>query len=220
MTQPLDRNASISALGDVDRAAGEVWVDNPFLMPSQGINLSAFERNRMFLNLDGRSFVDASFTSAADIESDSRGVVAADFDRDGAPDLLVLSVGGGPLRLFLNRFPGSAKRTRVQLIGTASNRAAIGARVVAEAGGRSIVRDLFPHNGGFGQAPVELTLGLGRAERIERLTVRWPTGRTQSFEGLPADATVILTEGSDEVGLAGLTVPADVGESTARTNKN
>ena len=46
--------------------------------------------------------------------------------------------------------------------------------------------------------------GAVRAERIERLTVRWPTGRTQSFENLPVDATVILTEGRDEAGLADL----------------
>ena len=77
MSQPLNRNAKIEARGEVDREAGEVWVDNPFMMPSEGVNLSSYERNRLFLNLSGEDFADASFTSGADIDADSRGVVAA-----------------------------------------------------------------------------------------------------------------------------------------------
>ena len=116
MTRPLDRNARLPEIGEVDREAGEFWVENPFLMPGSGMNLSAFERNRLFLNVDGSSYIEASFAAQADIESDSRSVVAADFDRDGAEDLLVGSVGGGPLRLFLNRFDRAA-RVRLELVG-------------------------------------------------------------------------------------------------------
>ncbi len=194
MSRPLDRNARLPELGPVDREGGEFWIKNPFNIPGSGNNLSAFERNRLFLSLEGREFIDASFASNVDLDSDSRAVVAADFDRDGAVDLLVGSVGGGPLRLFLNRFP-PAKRVRLELVGVESNRAAIGSRVTVEAGGRKIVRDLFPSNGGTGQGPVELIVGLGQAERIDRLTVRWPTGKKQTFEGLPVNASITLTEG-------------------------
>ena len=203
MSQPMDRNAKHEPLGELDEEA-EFWVENPFQIASGGYNLSAYERNRLFLNLDGESFIDASFASKADIDSDSRSVVAADFDRDGAPDLLVASVGGGPLRLFLNRFPPNGRRVLLELIGVESNRSAIGSRVVAESGGRKIIRDLFPANGGTGQAPPELLPGVGDVEQIETLTVRWPSGRTQTFRHLPVDSRITITEGQDEVAVTDL----------------
>ena len=208
MTQPLDRNARLPQLGPMDRKSGEFWVENPFDMPGGGMNLSAYERNRVYLNLDGRNFVEASFASRADIDSDSRAVVAADFDRDGAPDLLVASVGGGPLRLFLNRFPQRGRRLRIDLEGVESNAQGIGSRIVIEAGGRRVVRDFFPVNPGMGQGPAELLVGVGDAERVDRLTVRWPSGRVQSFSGIPTDRRVRITEGSDDITLGPLTVRA------------
>jgi hypothetical protein len=190
-------------LGEVDREGGEFWIENPFLIPSSGMNLSAYERNRLFLNLRGEGFLDASFASRADIDSDSRSVVASDFDRDGHPDLLVGSVGGGPLRLFLNRFPRTNHRVRIDLVGVDSNRPAIGTRLVVHAGGRQIVRDLFPENGSVGQGPVEMVIGVGEAERIERLSIRWPSGRTQQFSDLPVDSTLVITEGRADYDVSG-----------------
>ncbi len=201
MTRPLDRNARLPALGTLDAEGGEFWVENPFLIAGSGFNLSAYERNRLFVNVDGRSFLDASFASTADLESDSRSIIAADFDRNGAPDLLVGSVGGGPLRLFLNRFPPSSW-ARIELIGVESNRPGIGSRIVAEVGGRQIVRDVFPANGGFGPGPVELILGLGSAKRIDKLSIRWPSGRTQELSDLPVNRVLAITEGQADFALA------------------
>ena len=202
MTQPLDRSARHPQLGHIDRDAGEFWVENPFMMPAAGHNLSAYERNRLYLNVDGRAFLDASFASRADIDSDSRSAVAADFDGDGAMDLLVCSVGGGPLRLFRNRFPSQGHRLRLELVGTESNRAAIGSRVILQCGQEQIVRDLFPPNPFMGQGPPRLLIGVGKAEKIDRLMVRWPTGKTQEFHDLPVDRPITITEGQDR--LAGL----------------
>jgi hypothetical protein len=193
VTQPHDRLSLIDSIGELDTEAGEFWVKNPFLMPTERANLSAFERNRTFLNLDGQSFLDVSFASGADIDSDSRSVVAADFNRDGATDLLVGSVGGGPLRLFLNRFP-PANYARVNLQGEASNRRGIGARLTATVGGRKIVRDIFPHNGFMGQGATELVIGLGSAEVIDRLEVRWPSGKIQSYLNLKGNGDFLLKE--------------------------
>lgn len=198
MTQPLDRNARIKAIGAIDENAGEFWVENPFDIASSGYNLSAYERNRAFLNVDGDSFLDASFASTMDIDADSRSVVTADFDRDGAPDVLIVSVGGGPVRLFLNRFP-PVQRVRVDLVGQESTRAGIGARVVAEAGGQTIRRTLFPTNGGFGQGPAELDLGLGSASVIDRLTVTWPSGQQQVFRDVPGNGVLRVTEGDPDL---------------------
>jgi hypothetical protein len=194
VSQPLNRRCQIEALGDIDREAGEIWVENPFMLPATGQNLSAFERNRTFLNMDGKSFIDVSFASEADIDSDSRSVIAADFNRDGAIDLLVGSVGGGPLRLFLNRIPVGNQVT-VRLVGTKSNRLGIGARLTANVGSRQIVRDVFPPNGFKGQGPVEMLLGLGDAKALQELEIRWPSGMVQTLKNLPAGKNLTITEG-------------------------
>lgn len=200
MSQPLDRACTLPELGAVDRENGEFWAGNAFMIPKMGENLSAYERNCLFLNIDGEKFINASFASAVDIDADSRSVVAADFDRDGATDLLVGSAGGGSIRLFRNRFPTAQQSVPVRLEGVKSNRTAIGARVIAELGGRRIVRDLFPADGFSGQAPAEMTLGLGSAERIDRLSVRWPSGATQAFGPLSTDGgAILIREGDSEL---------------------
>ncbi len=193
MSQPHDRLSQLDAIGEIDEEAGEFWTKNPFQMPNERENLSSFERNRTFLNLDGTSFIDVSFASGADIDSDSRSVVAADFNLDGATDLLVGSVGGGSLRLFLNRFP-KANSSRIRLEGSGSNRAGIGARLTATVEGRKLVRDLFPQNGFMGQGPAEIILGLGDAKVIDRLEVRWPSGKTQVYDNLAANRYFLLKE--------------------------
>lgn len=197
MSQPLDRSCKIEPLGKIDSAAGEFWT-NPFEMPQQRDNLSAYETNCLFLNVDGTRFLDASFASQANIDSDSRSVMVGDFNGDLAPDLLVGSVGGGPLRLFLNKFPEGNHRVEVRLRGVESNHSAIGARAVAEANGKTIVRDLFAPNGFMGQGPARLNFGVGTADRIDKLTVRWPTGKQQVFEDLPVDCVIQIVEGAEE----------------------
>ncbi|MEO1982904.1 MAG: ASPIC/UnbV domain-containing protein [Fuerstiella sp.] len=197
MSQPLDRTCKIEPLGKIDSAAGEFWT-HPFAMPQQRDNLSAFETNRLFLNVDGTRFLDASFASQASIDSDSRSVMVGDFDGDLAPDLLVGSVGGGPLRLFLNQFPEGNHRVELRLRGVASNHRAIGARAIAEANGKTIVRDLFAPNGFMGQGPARLNIAVGTADRIDKLTIRWPTGKRQVFEDLPVDCAIKIVEGAEE----------------------
>lgn len=193
MSQPHNRLSQLEAIGEIDEEAGEFWTKNPFQMPNERENLSSFERNRTFLNLDGNSFIDVSFASGADIDSDSRSVVAADFNRDGATDLLVGSVGGGSLRLFLNRFP-KANFSRIRLEGSRSNRAGIGARLTATVERQKLIRDLFPQNGFMGQGPAEIILGLGDAKVIDRLEVRWPSGKTQIYKNLAANRYFLLKE--------------------------
>jgi hypothetical protein len=193
VSQPHNRLSQLEAIGEIDEEAGEFWTKNPFQMPNERENLSSFERNRTFLSLDGSSFIDVSFASGADIDSDSRSVVAADFNRDGATDLLVGSVGGGSLRLFLNRFP-KANFSRIRLEGSGSNRAGIGARLTATVEGQKLIRDLFPQNGFMGQGPAEIILGLGDAKEIDRLEVRWPSGKTQIYKNLAANRYFLLKE--------------------------
>jgi hypothetical protein len=196
VSRPLDRSCQLPERGPVDREAGEFWVANPFHMPQNGQNLSAYERKRMYLNHRGGQFMDVSYFSRADIDSDSRSVVAADFNRDGRVDLLVGSVGGGPLRLFLNEIPPASNYLRLELTGKTSNRQAIGSRIVIETGETTITRDLFPANGCMGQAPPEALIGVGSVSQVPLLRIRWPTGTWQEFRDLPVNTTVEIEEGN------------------------
>ena len=199
MSRPLDRTASLPELGELDSENGEFWAENAFSMIRDGSNVSAYERNRVFLNPgSSETFLDASFATGADIDSDSRSVIVADFNRDGWPDLLVGSVGGGPLRLFLNRFERDQNRVVVELTGTTSNRLAVGSRVVIRIGDRQIVRDRFKANGHHDQSPGTLLIGVGDAAVIDELLVRWPTGKEQVFHDLAVNSRLQIVEGEQE----------------------
>ena len=198
MSRPLTATGEAKRLGPVDEEAGEFWYGNPFLIAANGSNLSAFERNRTFVGAPGAPFLDVTYATPASLDSDSRSAVVADFDGDGAPDLLVGSAGGGPLRLFLNAIRDNGRRVRIELSGTRSNRAGIGARIEIRAGELRAVRDVFPPNGFMGQGPPDLLLGVGGAERIDELVIRWPSGHVQAFVDVPTDVTLRIAEDAAE----------------------
>ena len=173
-------------------------MDSPWKINTQGKSLSGYERNRIFLSSQAETFYDISALTAADSEGDGRSVVAADFTGDGMEDLIVRQAGGGPVLLFENKFP-KAHWLRVSLRGTKSNRLGIGARVVAKVGGQQIVRELYPVNGFKAEGPAHIHLGLGKASKLDRLIVTWPSGLVQEFADLGGDRAILLTEGSQAV---------------------
>jgi hypothetical protein len=131
--------------------------------------------------------------TGADRDGDGRSVVAGDFRNDGRLDLVVRQVGGGPVLLFENRFP-KAHYLTVSLRGRASNRLGIGARLTATVAGRELTRELYPENTFHSQMPSRVHFGLGDAGKVDRLTVRWPSGTVQTFDDLAADRHVVITE--------------------------
>ena len=194
MSQPSDRSAQVPLPGKLDPTLKEFWSENPWDIVSEGHNLSAFERNRVWFNVGGKGFLDLSFLTGADSDGDGRGVVAADFRNTGQLDLIVRQVGGGPLLLFENQLP-PRHYLMVSLRGTQSNKRGIGARLVARLGGRQIVRELYPHNGFRGQAPALVHFGLADAARVDELSILWPSGQRQVLTDLRADRHVVITEG-------------------------
>jgi hypothetical protein len=61
-------------------------------------------------------------------------------------------------------------------------------------GEMTITRDLYPTNAFMGQGPAELTIGIGAAEKIDALEIRWPTGEVQEFSELDVDRVYDITE--------------------------
>lgn len=194
MSQPYDRSATASRPGALDPDLGEFWVEDPFQINWEN-NLSSYERNRAFLNVDGKSFLEISHLTGADSDGDARACVAADLDGDGREELIVRQSGGGPLQIYQNNFP-AGNWVEVVLRGTESNRQGIGARLVAETGGRRIARDQFPVNSYRSQASNRVHFGIGTATAVERLTIRWPSGTTQVVHNLELGKSHFLVETS------------------------
>jgi hypothetical protein len=205
VSQPCDRACTIPAPGKVDKSLGEFWVENPWEIVKQGHNLSCFERKRTWMNIRGNNFIDLSYLTGADNDGDGRCVVAGDFRNNGRQELLVRQVGGGPLYLYENNFP-QRHYLKVSLRGHQSNRLGVGARLKAVANGQQLVREMFPVNSYRSQMANLLHFGLGDAERVERLEIRWPSGKVQVLTDLHADAHIVVDE--DKEGAAAVEIVA------------
>jgi hypothetical protein len=123
-----------------------------------------------------------------------RGAAVADLDLDGDLDLLVTE-NGGPAHLFRNNVDPLHRSIRFELAGTASNRSAIGATVRIEVDGLSQTGMVRSGSSYLSQSELPLTFGLGRAERVERCVIRWPSGRTEDFRNLAAGQRLRCVEG-------------------------
>jgi hypothetical protein len=196
VTQPCDRAANIPAPGQIDKSLKEFWVANPWDIVKQGHNLSAFERKRTWMNVRGSNFIDLSYLSGMDNDGDGRCVVAGDFRNNGRLDVILRQVGGEPLLYFENNFP-QRHYLKVTLRGCKSNRQGIGARLTAVVGGQQLVREMYPINSYRSQMANLAHFGLGEATKVERLTIRWPSGKEQAFTALAADAHLVIDEGKD-----------------------
>ncbi len=202
MTQPFNQRKQLDPAGPLDESAGEFWYVNPWKVGDT--NLSAYERNRLLLNDQGRQFWDVShLTGGADLDSDSRGIAAGDFNLDGMIDVIVRNSGGGPVAVFENRWP-QTQWLKVSLRGVKSNRLGLGAKIRVETEHQSLEikhqsqwRELYPVCSFLSQMPSLAHFGLGNAPRVKRLTVRWPSGLEQSFDDLNANRHWQITEGDN-----------------------
>jgi len=162
--------------------------------------------NVMFHNRQGQLFEDVTFSSGFGHLQKGHGIAFADIDLDG--DQEVIAQMGGFYEsdkysdvVFEN--PGFGNHwLKVALVGIQSNRSAIGARIqiVIEEDGQE--RSIYRHvnsGGSFGANPLRQSIGLGKAAKIVRLEVYWPTtGITQTFASVPLDQTIQITEGQPE----------------------
>jgi hypothetical protein len=209
VAQPFQRGAKVSAPGKIDEELKEIWVDNPWDIVDAGKNLSNHERQRLYMNQQGKAFFDLSFLSGTDSDGEGRSVVAADFRNNGQLDLVVRKSGGGPLAIYENQFP-KRHYLEVSLRGTKSNRLGIGSRLEAMVNGQKIVRELFPVNSFRSQMPSMVHFGLGDATKVDRLTIRWPSGHMQDLTNLVGDRHIVVEEGKEGQAAIQRVIPGQV----------
>jgi hypothetical protein len=126
----------------------------------------------------------------------TRGAAFADFDGDGGLDVIITTNHG---RAVLLRNDGGNRNQwlAVHLIGTKSNRQGLGAKLTIMAGGKSAYREYGVGTSYLSQSTPDAWFGLGQSDRAESLAVIWPSGTRQEFSNLPANRTLIITEGQE-----------------------
>jgi len=159
-------------------------------------NVGYAQPAQLFQNLGGGRFHDVAEEIGGNYNSAKvgRGLAVGDFDRDGDLDVLLTTNNDGAF-LYRNEVTNSNKSVRVQLKGTQSNRDAIGAVVHAYVQGQRQTRMVRSGSSYLSQSELPVTFGVGKADRVERVEIEWPSGRKEEHEKLTAGKAFQVIEG-------------------------
>lgn len=141
---------------------------------------SGYQKQRMFHNLADGTFKEVGAESGVDTDLDGRGVGIGDFDNDGFLDIYQTNANQQTL-LFRGTPVNPGHWIGLKLVGSQSNRDAVGARVTINTGGDPLIREVNCGNGYAGQSSMRLHFGLGDEKMIESVEILWPNGRVEKL---------------------------------------
>jgi hypothetical protein len=150
---------------------------------------------QLFLNEGEGRFRDVASVAGSTFAAPkvARGACRADIDLDGDEDILITS-NGGPCHLYRNDVDNGNRSIRIILAGTQSNRDGIGAVVEVYLGDRKITGMVKSGSSYLSQSELPLTMGLGASATVDRLVIRWPSGRVEEHKRLLAGRAYTVTE--------------------------
>lgn len=157
---------------------------------------TTYKQRSLLLQQRGGRFVDVTAESGGPLlklES-SRGAVFGDLNNDGKIDIVVLNARSRPT-VMINKTATKNHWALLKLVGTKSNRSAIGAFARVTAGGRTLVDEVRAGRGYQSAEDLRLHFGFGTNTVIDRLEIGWPSGLTEVRTNLPVDRIFRLTEG-------------------------
>jgi hypothetical protein len=158
-------------------------------------NVGYAQAPQLFLNQGNAKFLEVAAQLGGGFAQSKvgRGLAVADFDRDGDLDLL-LTTNNGPAYLYRNDQLAGNRSIRLHLVGTKSNRDAIGATVRLYSNGQIQSRQVRTGSSYLSQSELPLTFGVGHQDEIEKVVVDWPSGKTEESAKLKSGRTFQLTE--------------------------
>lgn len=157
------------------------------------------QRTLLYRNLGNSRFADISKEAGPAFQElrPARGMAAGDLDGDGNPEIVIVNMNAKPSLL---KNSGKVQNfINIRLVGTKSNRSAIGARVTVQTGARKQIDEVMSGGSFFSQSDFAVHLGVGLAKSVDRVQVKWPSGLLQEWKSLPVNALVTLTEGDEKV---------------------
>ncbi len=140
------------------------------------------------------TFDDVSATLADLPLKSRRGVAFGDINNDGNVDMVILNVGEPP-SLLLNHNDSRNHRVLFKLVGTKSNKAAIGTRITVKAGTLVQLDEVRGGASYISQNDLRLHFGLGSNETMSEVIIRWPNGGSEVLRNVPADFIYTIVEG-------------------------
>ncbi|HXM09610.1 MAG TPA: CRTAC1 family protein [Terriglobales bacterium] len=146
---------------------------------------------QLFLNSGRGTFVDVAAAVGGGFSQPKvgRGLAYGDFDRDGDLDLLI-TTNNGPAYLYRADQTAGNRSIRIRLVGTKSNRDAIGAslKIVSGTSNGTLTQSRLVKSGSsyLSQSELPVTFGLGKRDTVDRLIIDWPNGRTEEYKNLSA----------------------------------
>src|SRR5437899_7299487 len=156
--------------------------------------------NSLFHNEGNCKFVETTKLAGTGFQTPhvGRGVAFADFDNDGFVDVVVANNGDPPL--LLHNSGGNGNHfLNFKLVGTKSNRDAMGARIRIVTGGLSQIREIAGGGSYLSHGDLRANFGLVKATRVESVEVTWPSGQRQTFRNVEADKFYLIEEGKDQL---------------------
>ena len=180
------------------KETGSLRGDQNALIYDKGFSFSGYERDALFLNLNGKKFLDISGVSGIDSITDGRAAVFADFDNDGDLDVFLTTIQGPSHLLFRNNVGQSNHWLRLVLEGGRSTgRDAYGAVVRVKTSAGTLTKIKAGGSGYLSQHDPRLLFGLGQDDRARSIEVTWPDGKVEAFESeARAGSTLLLRQGT------------------------
>jgi hypothetical protein len=146
--------------------------------------------SRAFLASGTGAFIEVAGEVGLNDRHDGRGVVCADFDDDGDPDILLLHRAPGVSATLWRNDGAGNTYLRVELQGKPPNTAAAGARVVARVGAKEQMREITIGSNYASQNPTTMIFGFGTGSSIDELSIEWPDGGTEVRRNVVANQTL------------------------------
>ena len=157
---------------------------------------SGYERNVLFANNRDGTFSEISGAVGLDFLEDSRSFALADIDHDGRLEIILKNRNAPQLRISRNAMKDLGRSISFRLRGQKSNRDAIGTAITLEAGTLRQTKYLQAGSGFLAQHSKEVFFGVGKQEGALRALIRWPSGLSQNFEGIPVNHRIEIEEGA------------------------